>query len=236
MLTLFAVLKHRSLKRPLPRRRLNSSSGTTADSSDESFAMQPDDSVARLIQKIKTGDDQAAQVLWDRYFAQLVRLAHQRLAGQNTRMADEEDIALSVLDSFIRAVADDHFPEVRDRNDLWRLLSVMTFRKTVDRIRHEQRQKRQAQGESAIINEGFQSGIRPMDRVCAPDPTPELAATLAEDCQRLLGLLEGDLQTMAVCKLEGYTNREIAEQCGCSVSTVERRLHLIRKKWRRELT
>jgi DNA-binding NarL/FixJ family response regulator len=32
---------------------------------------------------------------------------------------------------------------------------------------------------------------------------------------------------------EGYTNEEIAEQLGCPLRTVERRLHLIRKKWQR---
>jgi DNA-directed RNA polymerase specialized sigma24 family protein len=39
---------------------------------------------------------------------------------------------------------------------------------------------------------------------------------------------------LATAKLEGYTNDEIAEQLGCSQRTVERRLHLIRKKWEQE--
>jgi RNA polymerase sigma factor (sigma-70 family) len=196
--------------------------------------MQPGDSVAQMIEKIKTGDEEAARALWDRYFPQLVRVAHHKLADRNTRMADEEDVALSVLDSFIRAAADDHFPDLRDRSDLWRLLSVMTFRKVVDRTRYEQRQKRQVLGESAISDERSQSGTHGVKGACSPDPTPELAAVLAEDCQRLLELLEPDLQALAARKLEGFTNSEVAKQCGCSVPTVERRLKLIRMKWQTE--
>lgn len=197
--------------------------------------MQPDDSVAQLIEKIKQGDEQAAHALWDRYFPQLVCLARQKLAGRDTRMEDEEDVALSVLDSFIRAAADERFPDLRDRIGLWRLLSVMTFRKAVDRIRHEQRQKRRVQGESAILGNGSEDGAHPLDRIPGPDPTPDLPDELGEECQRLLGLLDPDLRAIAVSKLEGCTNREIARHCGCSVPTIERRLRRIRKKWEREL-
>ena len=102
--------------------------------------MQSDDSVAQLIEKIKAGDEEASQALWKRYFPQLVHLARQKLAGRNIRMADEQNVALSALDSFIRAAADDRFPDLLDRDGLWRLLSAMTHRKAVDLIRHEDRQ------------------------------------------------------------------------------------------------
>ncbi|MHC4405382.1 MAG: RNA polymerase sigma factor, partial [Planctomycetota bacterium] len=57
----------------------------------------------------------------------------------------------------------------------------------------------------------------------------------SENCQRLLDCLTPDLQTLALSKLEGYTNREIADQLDCSTPTIERRLKLIRKKWERVL-
>ena len=196
--------------------------------------MQPDDSVAQLIEKIKAGDEETAHALWDRYFPQLAHLARQKLAGRNIRMADEQDVVLSVFDSFIRAVAEDRFADLHDRDGLWRLLSVMTYRKAVDLIRHEDRQKRRVLGESAILDDGSESQACPMDQLPGPDPTPELAAELAEACERLLGMLPPDLQAIAIWRLEGRTNREIAERCGCSVPTVERRLHLIRKKWEQE--
>nr|MCU0979177.1 ECF-type sigma factor [Pirellulaceae bacterium] len=47
-------------------------------------------------------------------------------------------------------------------------------------------------------------------------------------------LPDADLRTLAVAKLEGYANAEVAERLGCSMRTVERRLRLIRDLWRAE--
>ena len=51
----------------------------------------------------------------------------------------------------------------------------------------------------------------------------------------LLALQDDELASMAVAKMNGFTNREIGDLLECSQSTVERSLRLIRKKWRREL-
>jgi DNA-directed RNA polymerase specialized sigma24 family protein len=39
------------------------------------------------------------------------------------------------------------------------------------------------------------------------------------------------LQGVATCKLEGYTNDEIAARLGCVTKTVERKLARIRGMW-----
>ena len=66
-------------------------------------------------------------------------------------------------------------------------------------------------------------------------PTPEFAAIMAEQCDHLLGQLNDDLRQVAVAKMEGYTNEEIADRLDCSLSTVERSLRLIRRIWQREM-
>jgi DNA-directed RNA polymerase specialized sigma24 family protein len=56
---------------------------------------------------------------------------------------------------------------------------------------------------------------------------------MAEACRGLLDRLpDADLRTLAVAKLEGYSNQEAAERLGCSLRTIERRLQLIRDLWR----
>ena len=42
------------------------------------------------------------------------------------------------------------------------------------------------------------------------------------------------LREVAVRKMEGCTNAELAEQFDCSKRTIERGLYLIRKKWKEE--
>jgi RNA polymerase sigma factor (sigma-70 family) len=141
------------------------------------------------------------------------------------------------LDSFIEGAQNDRFPNLRDRDGLWRLLSEMTRRKAIDYLRRGRRQKRgggKVLGDSAFTNpESSQNGI---GQVPGDDPTPEFAIILAEACEILLDQLDTELQQIALNKLEGYTNKEIASKLSCSVATVERRLKLIRKKWQRELT
>src|SRR5690349_4606330 len=91
-------------------------------------------SVTRWIGSLKAGDADAAQRLWERYFGALVRLAYARLRGAPRAAADEEDAALSAFDSFCRGAARGRYPRLDDRDDLWRLLVVITERKALDQI------------------------------------------------------------------------------------------------------
>ena len=106
--------------------------------------MSPDDpgSVTRWINDLKGGELDAAQPLWERYFADLVRLARARLRASPRTAADEEDVALSAFDSFCAGVARGRFPRLDDRNDLWRVLVTITARKATDQVLRERRQKR----------------------------------------------------------------------------------------------
>src|SRR5215469_6728517 len=99
-------------------------------------------SVTRWLESLKLGDAAAAQELWRRYFQALVRLARDRLRGAPRAVADEEDAALSAFDSFVRGAACNRYPRLDDRDDLWRLLVVITERKALDQAQRERRQKR----------------------------------------------------------------------------------------------
>ena len=65
------------------------------------------------------------------------------------------------------------------------------------------------------------------------EPTPEFAAQVAEEYERLLNFLDDDQRAIAVAKLEGLTNPEIAARLDRSLRTVERKLQLIRGIWER---
>ena len=67
------------------------------------------------------------------------------------------------------------------------------------------------------------------------EPDPEVVARVGEECQRLLGLLtDPTLRLIAVRKLEGFTNEEIAAELGVVCRSVERKLNLIRQRWAAE--
>ena len=50
-------------------------------------------------------------------------------------MADEEDVALSAFKSFVRAVQEDRFLKLDDRDDLWQILVMLTLRKATILLR-----------------------------------------------------------------------------------------------------
>ena len=170
----------------------------------------------------------------------MVELARGRLHTSRRRARDEEDVALSAFDSFCSGAADGRFQQLRDRDNLWPLLVVITARKVIDARNHEARQKRgggKVRGESAWRNAADGSdhdgGI---NLVVGSEPTPALAAELAETAQRLLDALGSDeLRRVAVWKMEGYSNAEIAAKLGRVERAVERRLKLIRRLLEREM-
>lgn len=195
--------------------------------------MSSDGSITRWISQLQAGDHVAAQKLWDRYFERLVKQARKKLQAAPRRAADEEDVALSALGSFFRNAERGRFPQLADRNNLWSLLVVITARKAMHLVRDEQRQKR---GGAARAEAQRHDRDPTLDDLVGSEPSPEFAAEVAEECQRLLQkLADADLEPVAVWKMEGYTTEEIARKVGCVPRTIERKLRLIRAVWEKEM-
>jgi hypothetical protein len=132
-----------------------------------------------------------------------VVLARRKLGGAARGVSDEDDVALSAFDSLCRAAGQGRFPQLDDRDDLWRLLIVITERKAINHARHERRVKR---GGGKVRPAGAPDGdsaLPPgLDRFPAREPTPALAAQVAEECRRLLDALNDDtLRSVAVAKV-----------------------------------
>jgi DNA-directed RNA polymerase specialized sigma24 family protein len=193
--------------------------------------MSSSPSVTAWIGQIKAGDRAAAQKLWERYCARLVRLARAKLPAGRRRVDDEEDVALSALDSFLRGAERGRFPNLHGRDSLWALLVTITVRKAWKVARREKRIPEV--GESALgVNKDHSWPA--WEQVLGREPTPEFACQMAERCRNLLDQLSPELRSVAVWKMEGFTNAEIAERLSCVVGTVERKLRVIRTIWEKE--
>jgi DNA-directed RNA polymerase specialized sigma24 family protein len=193
-----------------------------------------DPSVSRWLEGLRAGDDADIGRLWERYFEKLVALARARLPARGRREFDEEDVALSAFHSFCERAARGGFPRLADRDDLWRVLSVITARKAVGRLRHQGRLKRgggRLLGESAF---GRADGpdSHGMAEVFRREPTPAEAAEFADEYARLFARLDNPtLQQVARRRLEGQSAEEIGAALGVSTRTVDRKLQVIRALW-----
>lgn len=184
------------------------------------------------------GDEEAARKIWERYFANLARLAQQKLQDTPRRVADEEDVAQNAFISFWRGARQGNFARLEDRHDLWQLLVMITARKAVDQIHKQNALKRgggKVRGESAFTTP--ENGRpRGLEQVISGEPTPAFAAELADQCQLLLEKLDDDgLRQICLLKIQRCTNEEIAERLGCTRRTVQRRIRLIQHIWQAEI-
>jgi DNA-directed RNA polymerase specialized sigma24 family protein len=190
----------------------------------------PAGSVTLFFSKLRLGDAAAAAALWERFFPRLAALARVALNGRPQRVADGDDAAQSAFASFCLRVRAGEF-EVQDRNDLWNLLGVMTKRKALHQIRRERAEKR---GGGRTVGEGDltqpDGSPSPLDEV-GSDPT---VAEFDSQSEELLGRLRPELREIALLRLFGYRNSEIASHLNCTERKVERKLNLIRLQWEAE--
>jgi RNA polymerase sigma factor (sigma-70 family) len=200
--------------------------------------MGQDDQVSLWLERLRDGDERAPGAIWKQYFEKLVRLARRRLGEMPKRAVDEEDVALSAMNSLFRGAEAGRFPKLEDRDDLWKILVTITARKAMKQQRRHFADKRgggKVHGESIFSRGGDDSDAAAgIDQVLGNEPTPELADQVSNTCGEMITQLQDDtLERVVLFKLEGYTNDEIAQELDCTTRTVERKLERIRDKWSR---
>jgi DNA-directed RNA polymerase specialized sigma24 family protein len=182
-------------------------------------------SVSQLLGGLRAGDEEAVRRLWLRYFQPLVRLARSRLSARVCASRDAEDVALdafwALCERLTRPASPERFPELHNRTHLWKLLACFTARQAFDLARKEGRRQRVVADEAALGEEGFEP-------FAGREPPPEFGAAVAD----LVECLPSDeLRRIALARMEGCTNAEVAQRLGRSLSTVERKLQVIRVLW-----
>jgi len=198
--------------------------------------MVPDGSVTRLIQLLRSGDpaerDMAARLIWLRYFRDLLELARNNLDRRIRRREDEEDVVQSMYKSFCMRQQRGEF-DLAGRDALWRLLVTITLRKARTAAKRQGRDMRDFAREQTLpIDDEARSAHWALEQMDAAGPSPAEAAVLNEALERRLeALADPELRQIALWRLEGYTNREIADRIDCTERSVERRLERIRSKW-----
>ena len=200
--------------------------------------MGPDDqtttsSVRWLLEGLKANESTAQRAAWNRYFAELAQVARRRLerAGAASRVADEDDILISVFDSLFERVRNGGFGQVSDELGLWKLLLTLTQRKVLNQGRAQRAQKRggaQVRGDSVFM--GAPGVPRAgLDQVAFVEPTNAEADAFIATIRESLEGVDQDLSKIGELRLCGFTNEEIAARLNCSLATVERRLKLLRR-------
>jgi RNA polymerase sigma-70 factor, ECF subfamily len=188
-----------------------------------------DDDFAALMNGLRSGEDQAANAVFERYTRQLVALARGRLDERLAGKVDPEDLVQSAYKSFLLRQRAGQL-DVGNWKSLWGLLAIITLRKLADRTAYYQTDKRDAGRELSPLD----SSRTPAWQIAIDrEPSPEEAALLAEIVEALFRDLDVDERPILELSLQGYSATEISEQLGRAERSVRRLRERIRKRLER---
>jgi RNA polymerase sigma-70 factor, ECF subfamily len=193
-------------------------------------AMTEAETFARLMARLRSGEEAAAREVFERFAGRLVALTRRRFNRLLARKVDPEDVVQSAFKSFfVRHRAGKL--DAGDCDELWHLLTLITLRKCADRAEYFHAERRDASREAT----GSAGGDGPgawrvaLDR----EPRPEEAAILAETVEHLFRDVSAHERPILELSLQGYTASEISVGLGRAERTVRRLREHIRKRLER---
>lgn len=183
-----------------------------------------DSSPTELVRRWKEGDQLAAQLLFERYAAQLARLAASKMEQRLARRVTGEDVVQSAFNSFFQRTAD-HRIEIANAKELWNLLVTITIAKTRSKAREHLAQKR------SVDLEISSPDSRWLPQELAQEPSPSEAAILVEQIELVTRDLPEKHQEILSLRMAGYKRSEIAKMTGLTRQTIYRVLGLIEQRF-----
>lgn len=185
--------------------------------------MESSSAITDWIHSVRQSDEVAAAKLWDKYAPRLRNLARRWI--QASGLYDEEDIVVSAYQTLFEKLKAGEFIDVNSRDAFWALLAIIAARKANDFLKRDRTQKR---GRIQTIAMSAADELE----LASDEQRPEMHLLMAEECKGLLDqLADPDLKQVALLRLEGAENPEIARQMNLSQRSIQRMVKLIREIW-----
>ena len=192
-------------------------------------------SISRAIALLQDQDEAAAELIWNRYFQRLCAHCEVLIYQRHQKHISPDEVASSAFFALFDGIKKHRFTEVRNRDELWQMLSLIAARKAINRGIAQDRQRRgggKVRGSSAFDHQSIDNVADYLQRELDPQEYVELE----ELSEQLLGALTMDnLKTIAIWRMAGFSNDEMAKKLDCSTRTIERKLNLIREIWLKQI-
>jgi RNA polymerase sigma-70 factor (ECF subfamily) len=180
--------------------------------------------------RLRSGEDDAAREVFERFAARLVAMARGRFNRLLARKVDPEDVVQSAFKSFFARHRAGEL-DAGGWDGLWNLLTLITLRKCADRAKYFLADRRDATREATGPDAGHGSDawLVALDR----RPMPEEAVILAETVEHLFRNVSAHERPVLELSLQGYTAPEISARLGRAERSVRRLREQIRKRLER---
>lgn len=192
-----------------------------------------EDAHDQSLEAFKNGERESVSKIWEQFQARAHLLARQKLGQGHNRVADEEDVAQSAFISLVRLSGQGKLESIENEEDLWNLLATITMRKVYARVKYNRTAKRgggTVRGESVFLNRQGEEAFG-LAQIRDDELSPAEEVMAREQCLSLLAQLDEAEREIALLKLEGFSNEEIAARLQCSTRRITRKLTLIRERW-----
>lgn len=188
-----------------------------------------------LVDRTRSSQTASATLLWQHFGVRLVRIARHQLRSIRDPGYGSEDLALSTFQEFHRRILEGGYPNLTDRDQLWRLLFTISLNKARNFRRAILRRKRYRLG-PCYVPVDRSSSNRSRDAV----DSPSAVVAVVEECHCLLQLLDesdpsGRLRAIAMLRFEGASKAQIARNLGSTRRTIDARIQWIQAIWNSHL-
>ena len=176
-----------------------------------------------LVARCRTGDEQAAQIVFDRFVERLVVLARRRISQRLSSRVDPEDIVQSVFRTFFHRLKNDEF-SIDGQDDLFKLLVRITVHKTLRQIAFHKAAKRDP-GMETYQGEHSQEQLA---QILDADPSPGTIVAFMDHLEHFMSQLKDEDRQILELRLQGFSTEEIALKLGIYDRKVRRVLERVR--------
>ncbi len=187
-------------------------------------------SITQWLSKLRAGQSQAAEPIWNRYQAKLLSIASQKLDQNPDRSIDGEDLVQSSFRYVFVAIQNGRYPDIDNREDLWGLLYVAT----VNRVRQHYR-------DVNAFKRSHISSVQAIDPAILEDLQSSFAqAEVADLLEYLLSRLDLEdpsltLRKIALLYLDEHSASSIAKALHKRKTSILISLRLIRSIWQEHM-
>ncbi len=177
-----------------------------------------------LVQRIRSGQTDAATGLYRRYAKRIQALAKKQIGSALGSRVEPEEIVQSVFRTFFRRLTEGHY-DVPAGEELWGLFLVISLNKVREAARFHRQDCRDVHRTQPLGEQQIAGAVGPdEDLKVLEQVVEELLAALPESHRDVISL-----------RIRGNTVAEIAKETGVSRRTTERVLQQFRKKLSAEI-
>jgi len=176
-----------------------------------------------LIDRLSRGEPEAIRWLWGQANERLLPYVRSKVKSIGDRALDAEDVLIAVFSRLCSSLQKNAFANLQAMDDLWTVLMVLTKRQLATEARRQTATKR-----GGRMTRRSWSAAHDTHRASAT-ATFVYRDTLS---QAIADLGVDELREVALLRIEGHDNSEIAARLNVSLRTVERRISIIRERWK----